>query len=195
MGLWGATPPCRRVTRERCHDEVECPVSSPYRILVIDDDRTYCLWLSAALEEWAEVRSAETTEQACDLLEHWKPDTIVLDPAWRNGDAFAVLTACAARPDLLVFCPLRDRQLAALRAPADTVTFLARNRSIPTVARAIRTGLAASVCSEETGSPPPLRGEVVVSTPHRETAGATAHRPATSAPAALYPFASRSALP
>ncbi len=131
-------------------------MSSRYRILVIDDDHAYRLCLSAALEKWAEVRSAETTEQACHLLEHWKPDAIVLDPAWRNGDAFAILTACAARPDLLVFCSLRDRQLPALATSANTLTFLARNGSIPVVARAIRKGLAASVSPEETGAVPTL---------------------------------------
>lgn len=67
-------------------------------VLVVDDEEDAQQLARTALEQrGVEVRTAASTVQALELLEHWTPTVLVSDIAMPNGDGYSLIRAVRAR--------------------------------------------------------------------------------------------------
>lgn len=81
-------------SREAASVESLCGVS----VLVVDDEEEAQQLARSALEQrGVEVRTAASTVQALELLEHWTPTVLVSDIAMPNGDGYSLIRTVRAR--------------------------------------------------------------------------------------------------
>jgi len=84
-------------------------VEAGWRILVVDDERSFRDGMARALESWAQVRGVDDLGEAQCLLSSWRPHAIIVDPVLRSGDAIAFLSRVARTENVVVFCCVARR--------------------------------------------------------------------------------------
>lgn len=79
---------------------MDCELSqnSPH-ILIVDDDPSSILELSASLEAMGEIHSASSGQQALQLIEEMRPDLVMLDINMPDMDGFEVCQTIRQNPD------------------------------------------------------------------------------------------------